>query len=116
MPALEYQRSDYCEGCGYDGALQLKEDEAANADLGLPDIAGNQNPATFFGGTEAPVALSGTPFWIEGRTQDSRTEYCLWYTYMTICQQSSLVDVAQRCIAGVCRKTMSFLICLILRV
>ena len=31
-------KSDYCECCGYDGEIQIKEDENRKADLGMPEL------------------------------------------------------------------------------
>ncbi len=31
-------KSDYCECCGYDGEIQIKEDESRKADLGMPEL------------------------------------------------------------------------------
>ena len=31
-------KSDYCECCGYDGEIQIKEDETWKADLGMPEL------------------------------------------------------------------------------
>ena len=61
-------KSDYCECCGYDGEIQIKEDEAGKLIWECPNC-GNQNQVKLFVARRT-CGYIGTQFWNQGRTQE----------------------------------------------
>ena len=61
-------KSDYCECCGYDGEIQIKEDEAGKLIWECPNC-GNQNQDKLFVARRT-CGYIGTQFWNQGRTQE----------------------------------------------
>ena len=61
-------KSDYCECCGYDGEIQIKEDEAGKLIWECPNC-GNQDQAKLFVARRT-CGYIGTQFWNQGRTQE----------------------------------------------
>ena len=61
-------KSDYCECCGYDGEIQIKEDENGKLIWECPNC-GNQDQDKFFVARRT-CGYIGTQFWNQGRTQE----------------------------------------------
>ena len=61
-------KSDYCECCGYDGEIQIKEDESGKLIWECPNC-GNQNQDKMFVARRT-CGYIGTQFWNQGRTQE----------------------------------------------
>ena len=61
-------KSDYCECCGYDGEIQIKEDETGKLIWECPNC-GNQNQDKLFVARRT-CGYIGTQFWNQGRTQE----------------------------------------------
>ena len=61
-------KSDYCECCGYDGEIQIKEDEAGKLIWECPNC-GNQKQDKLFVARRT-CGYIGTQFWNQGRTQE----------------------------------------------
>ena len=61
-------KSDYCECCGYDGEIQIKEDENGKLIWECPNC-GNQDQDKFFVARTTCGSI-GTQFWNQGRTQE----------------------------------------------
>ena len=61
-------KSDYCECCGYDGEIQIKEDEAGKLIWECPNC-GNQTQDQLFVARRT-CGYIGTQFWNQGRTQE----------------------------------------------
>ena len=61
-------KSDYCECCGYDGEIQIKEDEAGKLIWECPNC-GNQNQDKL-SVARRTCGYIGTQFWNQGRTQE----------------------------------------------
>lgn len=61
-------KSDYCECCGYDGEIQIKEDEAGKLIWECPNC-GNRNQDKM-SVARRTCGYIGTQFWNQGRTQE----------------------------------------------
>ena len=61
-------KSDYCECCGYDGEIQIKEDENGKLIWECPNC-GNQDQDKLFVARRT-CGYIGTQFWNQGRTQE----------------------------------------------
>ena len=61
-------KSDYCECCGYDGEIQIKEDENGKLIWECPNC-GNRNQDKLFVARRT-CGYIGTQFWNQGRTQE----------------------------------------------
>ena len=61
-------KSDYCECCGYDGEILIKEDEAGKLVWECPSCR-NQNQDKMFVARRT-YGYIGTQFWNQGRTQE----------------------------------------------
>ena len=64
----ENTKSDYCECCGYDGEIQIKEDENGKLIWECPNC-GNQDQDKLFVARRT-CGYIGTQFWNQGRTQE----------------------------------------------
>ena len=61
-------KSDYCECCGYDGEIQIKEDESGKLVWECPNCGNtDQNKMA---GARRTCGYIGTQFWNQGRTQE----------------------------------------------
>lgn len=63
-------KSDYCECCGYDGEMAIKEDESGKLIWECPNC-GNQDQNHMFVARRT-CGYIGTQFWNQGRTQEIR--------------------------------------------
>ena len=61
-------KSDFCEGCGYDGEIQIKTDEKGKLVWECPNC-GNRDTDTLFVARRT-CGYIGTQFWNQGRTQE----------------------------------------------
>ncbi len=61
-------KSDYCEVCGYDGEIQINEDETGKLIWECPNC-GNQDQDKLFVARRT-CGYIGTQFWNQGRTQE----------------------------------------------
>jgi ribonucleoside-triphosphate reductase len=61
-------KSDYCEVCGYDGEIQIKEDEAGKLYWECPNC-GNHDQSKM-SVARRTCGYIGTQFWNQGRTQE----------------------------------------------
>ena len=61
-------KSDFCDVCGYDGEIQIKEDENGKLIWECPNC-GNQDQDKLFV-TRRTCGYIGTQFWNQGRTQE----------------------------------------------
>ncbi|WP_418539324.1 anaerobic ribonucleoside-triphosphate reductase [Massilistercora timonensis] len=61
-------KSDYCECCGYDGEIQIKEDESGKLIWECPNC-GNMDQDKMFVARRT-CGYIGTQFWNQGRTQE----------------------------------------------
>lgn len=64
-------KSDYCEDCGYDGEILIKEDEASGKLVWICPNCGNQDQNKMFVARRT-CGYIGTQFWNQGRTQEIR--------------------------------------------
>ncbi len=62
-------KSDYRQVCGYDGEIEIKEDDG-KADMGLPPV--RQHHQNKMNVARRTCGYIGTQFWNQGRTQRSR--------------------------------------------
>ena len=63
-------KSDYCECCGYDGEMVIKEEESGKLIWECPNC-GNKDQNKMFVARRT-CGYIGTQFWNQGRTQESR--------------------------------------------
>lgn len=63
-------KSDYCQACGYDGEIQIIEDENGHLDWECPRC-GNRDHNTLTV-TRRSCGYLGTQFWNQGRTEEIR--------------------------------------------
>lgn len=63
-------KSDYCEKCGYDGEIQIKEDDHGKLIWECPNC-GNRDQSTM-SVARRTCGYIGTQFWNQGRTQEIR--------------------------------------------
>ena len=63
-------KSDYCECCGYDGEMVIKEEESGKLIWECPNC-GNKDQNKMFVARRT-CGYSGTQFWNQGRTQEIR--------------------------------------------
>ena len=61
-------KSDYCECCGYDGEIQIKEDEAGKLIWECPNCGNTDQDHMFV--ARRTCGYIGTQFWNQGRTQE----------------------------------------------
>ena len=61
-------KSDFCEVCGYDGEIQIKEDETGKLIWECPNC-GNHDQSKLFVARRT-CGYIGTQFWNQGRTQE----------------------------------------------
>ena len=61
-------KSDYCECCGYDGEIQIKEDEAGKLIWECPNCGNTDQDKLFV--ARRTCGYIGTQFWNQGRTQE----------------------------------------------
>ena len=61
-------KSDFCEVCGYDGEIQIKEDETGKLIWECPNC-GNHDQSKLFVARRT-CGYIGTQFWTQGRTQE----------------------------------------------
>lgn len=61
-------KSDFCENCGYDGEIQIKENESGKLIWECPNC-GNQDQNKLFVARRT-CGYIGTQFWNQGRTQE----------------------------------------------
>lgn len=61
-------KSDFCEACGYDGEIQIKNDEKGKLVWECPNC-GNRDTDTLFVARRT-CGYIGTQFWNQGRTQE----------------------------------------------
>ena len=66
-------KSDYCECCGYDGEMVIKEEESGKLIWECPNC-GNKDQNKMFVARRT-CGYIGTQFWNQGRTRRSGTEY-----------------------------------------
>ena len=63
-------KSDYCEQCGYEGEIKIREDESGKLVWECPNC-GNRDQNTLFVARRT-CGYIGTQFWNQGRTQEIR--------------------------------------------
>ena len=63
-------KSDYCEQCGYDGEIKIREEESGKLVWECPNC-GNRDQNTLFVARRT-CGYIGTQFWNQGRTQEIR--------------------------------------------
>jgi len=63
-------KSDYCECCGYDGEMVIKEEESGKLIWECPNC-GNKDQNKMFVARRT-CGYIGTQFWNQGRTQEIR--------------------------------------------
>lgn len=63
-------KSDYCQACGYDGEIQIVEDENGHLDWECPRC-GNRDHNTLTV-CRRTCGYLGTQFWNQGRTEEIR--------------------------------------------
>ncbi len=63
-------KSDYCECCGYDGEIQIKEDESGKLIWECPNCGNRDQDRMFV--ARRTCGYIGTQFWNQGRTQEIR--------------------------------------------
>lgn len=61
-------KSDYCECCGYDGEIQITEDESGKLVWECPNCANRDQDKMFV--ARRTCGYIGTQFWNQGRTQE----------------------------------------------
>ena len=61
-------KSDYCEVCGYDGEIQIKEDESGKLIWECPNCGNTDQDQMFV--ARRTCGYIGTQFWNQGRTQE----------------------------------------------
>ena len=61
-------KSDYCECCGYDGEIQIKEDESGKLIWECPNCGNRDQDKMFV--ARRTCGYIGTQFWNQGRTQE----------------------------------------------
>ena len=61
-------KSDYCECCGYDGEIQIKEDESSKLIWECPNCGNTDQDKMFV--ARRTCGYIGTQFWNQGRTQE----------------------------------------------
>ena len=61
-------KSDYCECCGYDGEIQIKEDENGKLIWECPNCGNTDQDHMFV--ARRTCGYIGTQFWNQGRTQE----------------------------------------------
>ena len=61
-------KSDYCECCGYDGEIQIKEDESGKLIWECPNCGNTDQDHMFV--ARRTCGYIGTNFWNKGRTQE----------------------------------------------
>ena len=61
-------KSDYCECCGYDGEILIKEDEAGKLQWECPNCSNMDQDKMFV--ARRTCGYIGTQFWNQGRTQE----------------------------------------------
>ena len=61
-------KSDYCECCGYDGEIQIKEDENGKLIWECPNCGNHDQDKLFV--ARRTCGYIGTQFWNQGRTQE----------------------------------------------
>lgn len=61
-------KSDYCEVCGYDGEIQIKEDESGKLIWKCPNCGNTDQDHMFV--ARRTCGYIGTQFWNQGRTQE----------------------------------------------
>ena len=61
-------KSDYCECCGYDGEIQIKEDESGKLIWECPNCGNKDQDKMFV--ARRTCGYIGTKFWNQGRTQE----------------------------------------------
>ena len=61
-------KSDYCECCGYDGEIQIKEDESGKLIWECPNCGNKDQDKMFV--ARRTCGYIGTQFWNQGRTQE----------------------------------------------
>ena len=61
-------KSDYCECCGYDGEIQIKEDESGKLIWECPNCGNTDQDHMFV--ARRTCGYIGTQFWNQGRTQE----------------------------------------------
>ena len=61
-------KSDYCECCGYDGEIQIKEDESGKLVWECPNCGNTDQDHMFV--ARRTCGYIGTQFWNQGRTQE----------------------------------------------
>ena len=61
-------KSDYCECCGYDGEIQIKEDENGKLIWECPNCGNRDQDKLFV--ARRTCGYIGTQFWNQGRTQE----------------------------------------------
>ncbi len=70
MYAEKKKKSDYCECCGYDGEMVIKDDESGKLIWECPNC-GNRDQNKMFVARRT-CGYIGTQFWNQGRTQEIR--------------------------------------------
>lgn len=63
-------KSDYCEICGYDGEIQIKEDKSGKLVWECPNCGNRDQDRMFV--ARRTCGYIGTQFWNQGRTQEIR--------------------------------------------
>ena len=63
-------KSDYCECCGYDGEIQIKEDESGKLIWECPNCGNTDQDKMFV--ARRTCGYIGTQFWNQGRTQETK--------------------------------------------
>ena len=63
-------KSDYCECCGYDGEMIIKDDESGKLVWECPNCGNKDQNKTFV--ARRTCGYIGTQFWNQGRTQEIR--------------------------------------------
>ena len=77
-------KSDFCEECGYDGEIEIKEDESGKLIWRCPNC-GNTNQDKLFVARRT-CGYIGTQFWNQGRTQEIK-DRVLHLSNGTLCNE-----------------------------
>lgn len=77
-------KSDFCEECGYDGEIEIKEDESGKLVWRCPNCGNTDQDKLFV--ARRTCGYIGTQFWNQGRTQEIK-DRVLHLSNGTICKE-----------------------------
>ena len=77
-------KSDFCEECGYDGEIEIKEDESGKLIWRCPNCGNTDQDKLFV--ARRTCGYIGTQFWNQGRTQEIK-DRVLHLSNGTICKE-----------------------------